>query len=319
MYEYYLLGDNPHRSLYDELVEIFKSKDPNSILVDFKKFVTHYKKDVYNREDALMYSFWYLRWTMYWKSIVLTALHTGYSDYDKFLQVFRRYYYLNWIAGNTMTKIKQTSFNIIKWLKENVPVSAIEAELEKIMSDTNNQTISRATDNLNYEIYWEPWCKPLLFMIEYNQQDNPPYFPIGDKSIHVEHILPRSYKRSDDWASMHNDSEFIDEWLNCGANLTLLSGTKNIAASNNNFESKLKSYDGTGYHTSSDSKVTSFTITQKIVNDYRANKFNGEWNIEALEARWRWFCEEASKVLEIDLSELKNQTIKPTLIEEPNN
>lgn len=316
MYEYYLLGENPQRSLYDELVELFKTKDPNQVLTDFKKFVTYYKKEIYYREDELMYSFWYLRWTMYWKTIVLTALHSNYPDYEKFLQIFRRYYYLNWIAGNTMTKVKQTSFNIIKWLKEGVVVEQIEADLNKIMMDSNNQTIQRAVSNLNYDIYGEPWCKPLLFMIEYNQQDNPPFYHHGDKTIHVEHILPRSYRNSDDWQFLHAESEYLDEWIDCGANLTLLSGSKNIAASNYDFENKIKSYDGTGFHSDSDNKVTSFIITQKIVNNYNAYKFNKQWNVEALEDRWKWFCDEVSLILDIDLTEIRDQSVKPKPVED---
>ena len=172
LYEYYLKGDNPKKSLYDELVELLDKVDPNEAISDFKTFITHYKNDVYYREDSTMYGFWYLPWTMYWRTIVLTALYQNYPEYEKFLKVFKRYYYLNWIAGNTLTKIKQTSFNIIKWLKEKKDLTFIQSELEKQLND---YVIERAINNLNSDIYYEKWCKPLLFMIEYNQQDNPKF------------------------------------------------------------------------------------------------------------------------------------------------
>ena len=55
---------------------------------------------------------------MYWKAILLTVLIENYSKYEEFAKALRRYYYLNWIAGFTLTKIKQTSFNQIKWIND---------------------------------------------------------------------------------------------------------------------------------------------------------------------------------------------------------
>jgi uncharacterized protein with ParB-like and HNH nuclease domain len=306
MYEYYLLGDNPKKSLYDELVTLLEHKDPNDAISEFKSFLSHYKINVYNRKDAMMYGFWYLPWAMYWRTIVLTALNSNYPDYEEFLKVFKRYYYLNWIAGNTLSKIKQTSFNIIKWVKEKKGIKFITAELEKHLADN---VIDRAIDNLDTDIYFEKWCKPLLFMIEYNQQDNPQFFEIWDRTIQTEHILPRAFAKNDDWA-FFNDVETIDNWINTGANLTLLSGSKNLAASNDGFDNKMKAYDGTGNHSRTDDKITSFKITQNLVNDYKAAKYNKEWNIEAINARWVWFCEEVENLLEIDLTEIKETQLE---------
>lgn len=305
MYEYYLLGDNPKKSLYDELVGLLANKDPNEALSEFKSFLNHYKNSVYNREDALMYGFWYLPWSMYWRTIVLTALNSNYTDYEEFLKIFKRYYYLNWIAGNTLSKIKQTSFNIIKWLKEKKGIGFISAELNKQLND---YVIERAIDNLNYDIYYDKWCKPLLFMIEYNQQDNPKYLPQWDKNIHVEHILPRAFDKNDDWVHMFN-VDGIDSWVNTGANLTLLSGAKNIAASNDGFNKKIKAYDGTGNHNRNDDKITSFKITQNLVSDFNSSKYNKEWNVESMNDRWEWFCSEVEHLFEIDLSRIKKNRI----------
>ena len=38
IYEYYLLGQNPKKSLYDELQKAFKGKDPNELIGDIKNF-----------------------------------------------------------------------------------------------------------------------------------------------------------------------------------------------------------------------------------------------------------------------------------------
>lgn len=305
MYEYFLLAKNPEKSLYDELKKQFEDKDANEVISDFKKFVSTYKDEIYNREDALMYSFYYLRWTMYWKSIVITALHTDYPDYEQFLKVFRRYYYINWIAGNTLTKIKQTSFNLISWLKEKRPLDEIRTELERLL---NQDAKKRAIENLDGDIYFEPWCKPLLFILEYKHQDNPKYLWMEDRNIHVEHVLPRGYEKNEDWSYFKNVPH-IDSWINTGGNLTLLSGYKNIVASNDKFSEKMKAYDGTGNHSEDDDKVTSFFISQKIVNDYNSSTFNKEWNTDSINKRWEWFCDQVSHEFQLDLSEIKSNII----------
>lgn len=301
MYEYYLLGKNPERSLYDELRNLFDKRDANEVIKEFKDFIETYKLYIYNSENPVMYSLFYLRWSVYWRTIVTAALYEKYPEYEDFLIKFRRYYYLNWIAGNTLSKIKQTSFNIIGSLKEHKPLVEIESEWNKQL---NEDLIQRAVNNLNGDIYFEPWCKPLLFMIEYEQQDNPPYYSMGDRNIQTEHILPRAYKNVDEW-KFANNIDNIEEWINTGANLTLLSGSKNLNARNHAFIIKQKSYDGTGLESADDKKISSFKITQNIVNDYNSNKYNKEWSVEAINARWIWFCNQVEKILEIDLGKIK--------------
>lgn len=307
LYEYYLLEDNPKRALYDELVNLITNNDPNETIADFKQFAIRYKKDIYYNDDKNIFPFWYIRWSTYWRTILLASLHSNYSNHAELIYSLRRYYYLNWIAGNTLTRIKQTSFNLIKWVKTNRPHSEIVIELEKNLKENN--TIQRAIDSLNGDIYNEIWCKPLLYWIEYNQQEKPQFYSYGDRDIHVEHILPQSFEKKEEWHHFAN-YKYIEDWVNSGGNLTLLSGKKNIAASNKGFDEKIKAYDGAGFHDIDDTKVTSFRITQFIVNDYNANKFAKEWNSEALEARWRWFCSQMEDLLDLDLSSIKDTAIE---------
>lgn len=305
MYEYYLLASNPKSSLYDELVDQFRDDDPNNIIQDVKSFISNYKSQIFDKDDKLIYSFFYISWGMYWRTILLTALNSNYPDYDGFAKVFRRYYYLNWISGYTLTKIKQTSFNIIKWIKEGKSLEYISGELELHLQQ--NETVKRAIDNLKGEIYFEPWCKPLLFLIEYHQTDESSlsFLEMNDRNIHVEHVLPRSYRTNEDWVNSIENPNDIDKWMNTGANLTLLSGKKNIQASNNGFHSKIQSYRGKGYYSLQSEGVTSFRITQKIVNDYDQRTYNQEWNLLSMTDRWNWFCHEVETILEIDLIEIK--------------
>lgn len=303
MYEYHLLGANPERSLYDELVKQFEHEDSNKIVSDFKAFCNHYKNGIYNKEDKTIYSFWYLRWSVYWRTILTTALYTEYDGYDELCKHLLRYYYLHWIAGNTLSRIKQLSFNVIKWIKDKRSVSQIIQELEDHLNSTN--TVERAIENLNGDIYFEQWCKPILFLIEYKQTDNSTFafLNMGDRNIHIEHIIPKAFELNPDWQMFHEDSD-IDYWINSGANLTLLSGTKNISASNSGIENKINAYNGKGFYGSNEEGITSFQITQRIVHEHSRNS-EGGWNWKKIENRWHWFCDEVGSILNIDLSKIK--------------
>lgn len=305
MYEYYTLAQNPKKSLYDELVIQFSEKDSNQIINKVKLFVENYKREIYEREDKLTYSFFYISWGMYWRTILLTALTENYSEYNEFVKLFRRYYYLNWIAGFTLTKIKQTSFNIIKWLKENRTLEFIKSELELNLSQ--NDTIRRATENLKGDIYYESWCKPLLFMIEYQQTDDSSlnFFEMSDTKIQVEHILPRAYKSNVEWNTKFEGNDTISNWINTGGNLTLLSGKKNRDASNYSFEKKIIAYNGKGNYAEDSEGITAFRITQNIVNHYNDNTYNKQWNEQSIIDRWNWFCGQVEVILDIDLSQIK--------------
>ena len=59
MYEYYLLGTNPKKSLYEELTKLFENRKPLEVIGDFKKFCTHYQVNVYDIEDTVTYSMFY--------------------------------------------------------------------------------------------------------------------------------------------------------------------------------------------------------------------------------------------------------------------
>ncbi|MES2430949.1 MAG: DUF262 domain-containing protein [Bacteroidota bacterium] len=306
IYEYYLLGANPKQALYDELQKIFSPLDSNEVIADFKKFAKLHKDILVEKQDKLIYSFWYLRWSVYWKAILMSALHTDYPDFDGLAKLLRRYYYLNWIAGFTMTKIKQISFNLIKWVKEKQPLSFIEKQLNDKL--TNDDVLKRAKEQLNIDIYYQPWCKPLLCLIEYNQTDASvnTWIDVANRDLHVEHILPRAFENIVEWNHFKNSTD-IPDFINAGSNLTLLSGKKNIEASNNPFSIKMSVYKGKGKYNDDDAKVTAFRITQKVVDDYEGNKYNKQWNWQSMNDRWEWFCDEVEQILEINMDDLRNQ------------
>lgn len=301
IYEYHILGQNPKKSLYDELQDAFASLDPNEVISDIKKFANTYYNSIYESRNTIIYSFWYIRWNMYWKSILLTALQSEYLDYDSLVKVLRRFYYLYWIAGKTLSQIKQTSFNLIKWIKEKRPIAQIKKELDDKLEKDN--IIKLALYSLTSEqIASEAWCKPLLLMMEYNATDDSKSSFINlSPDLHLEHILPIKHERFPEWNHISKDT--AAKWINSAGNITLLSGAKNIEASNNPFNVKMDVYKGKGKYDTKDEKITAFAITQKVVNDYNTNKYGQMWNQDTMIDRWNWFFTEIGQLLDIDVSE----------------
>ncbi|MBL0049671.1 MAG: DUF262 domain-containing protein [Bacteroidetes bacterium] len=305
IYEYHILGQNPKKSLYDELQDAFEYTDPNEVIADIKKFANTYYTIIYEGKDKVIYSFWYIRWNMYWKSILLTALHTNYEEFDQLKKELRRFYYLYWIAGKTLSQIKQTSFNLIKWVKEKKKIDEIKTELTDKLNKENILTL--AVYNLTSEqIASEAWCKPLLLMMEYNATDNSKTSFIDlDQDLHLEHILPVKYEKFSEWN--HITKDVSAKWLNSAGNLTLLGGAKNIEASNNPFKVKMEVYKGKGKYDNKDEKITAFEITQQIVQDFEVKKYTQQWNLDSITDRWKWFFSEVGELLEIDVKEAINK------------
>ncbi|MBT9547098.1 MAG: DUF262 domain-containing protein [Candidatus Sericytochromatia bacterium] len=300
LYEYYLLGQNPKKSLYDELQAAFKDQDPNQVIGDLKRFVSTYYQEIYEAHDTQIYAFRYLRWNMYWKTILLTGLHTGYKEMESLKKQLNRFYYLYWLAGKTLSQIKQTSFNLIKWIKEQRSMAEISDELNKKLSADG--IVAQALRNLcSEQVASEPWIKPLLLIMEYNATDQSKLAFIElSQDVHLEHILPVKYAKYPEWG--HISSELASKWLNSAGNLTLLGGAKNIEASNNPFAVKMEVYQGKGKYDEKNEKVTAFAITQQILRDFEQKTFSREWSEAALKDRWQWFFKELGEILQIETS-----------------
>lgn len=299
LYEYYQLGANPKKSLSDEIIEIFKNVNPNEAINDFKQFSIIYRDQVFETRSKVVFSLWYIHWEMYWKMITLTSIKTGYSFTDELLKSLRRFYYLNWIAGKTLTTIKQTSFNVVKWIKEKKDIEFIKNEFElKMVEDKIYQLVE---DELAGDVYFERWLKPLLLTVEYQQTDESKLdFIYLDNSLHVEHILPVEALKFKEWDHFSKDD--VQNKLHTLGNLTLLSGKKNIEASNNPFDKKLEIYKGFGKYKNKKEGLTSFLITQKIINDQVK-----KWDQNEIDKRFLWYLEQIEDVLEVDLSKLKKK------------
>jgi len=289
-YEYYLLAQNPKRSLYEELIDKFKNKDPNDIIYDFKKFIDFFN-EIYQMESKLIFSFWYLPNQVFWKAILTTAKKEGFNEFEELCRELRKMYYCYWVAGYTTSKIKQLSFNLIGWLKEGKKLDYIVNEIENKMRDDN--VISRMKDNLQNDVSEERWLRPLLVLVEYAQTDDSQISYIElDNRLHVDHILPQEWESVQEWKKEKWTKPQAEKWLNKIGNLTLLSGRKNIAQQNGPPDKKKEMYEkGHGGR-------TAFEISRMVIRTLETG-----WTERDVEERQEWMIEQIESVLGVKFEE----------------
>jgi uncharacterized protein with ParB-like and HNH nuclease domain len=300
LYEYYLLAQNPKKSLYEELIAQFKDRNPNEIVYEIKEFILAYN-DLIQSESKIIYSLCYLPNKVFWQSILTVARFMKVHDFDDLCKVVRKLYYSYWIAGYTTSKVKQISFTIIALLKQGGGLDMIRKEVDKklipgaliAMLNPGDNVRKRMYENLNDEVYNKAWLKPILILIEYNQTDDSKisFIELG-RELHVDHILPEMWHKTKDWNTW--DKQAAIKWLNRIGNLTLLSGRKNIAASNNSFQAKKDIYRK-GYGT-----VTAFEISKRVAE-------NDNWLPKQVADRQGWMIQQIEIMLELNLYEYGSQ------------
>ncbi|GAA9612003.1 DUF262 domain-containing protein [Helicobacter pylori] len=189
--------------------------------------------------------------------ILCTSLLHRYSDQDieALKELLVKFYYQDWVAGQTKPTRSQTCYNIIIALKEKKSVRHIASIVVKKYLDDKNIT-QRFRDNLQdsnlYTKFYfagksvkkNSWLKPVLILVEYFVSDDPcPKRIQMDKNLHIEHILPQQPDSSSQWMKDFSEEE-RELYTHSLANLTLLGGTKNGRASNSDFKDKKKIYMG---------------------------------------------------------------------------
>lgn len=269
-YLYYKLTSNPKLRIDKELLKIFKeeNRDPIEILNEIKDFSNSYI-NIQTREDKYIYCLKYLRHKIYWTSILSTASFVEYSNFRELEKILVAYYYQNWVAGATVARIKQTSFNVLNLVKNKKSIEEIKSILiQNLKQYSTTKTFEEEINSFN--IYERNWIKPLLLLIEYFELDDSKFeFISVDKTLQIEHILPQT--PAGEWIEIFTEEE-REHWTNSIANLTLLSMRKNIQAKNYPFKEKKKVYEN------KDNMKTSFSLTQDIFK-------NENWTIEELKAR----------------------------------
>ncbi len=277
------------------LKKVFKDskKDACEFIYGVSAFMKSYT-DLLKKQDRYIYLLRYLS-SRYWASILTTALYVKYPDFDALKKLLVSYYYQTWIAGGTITRIKQTSINIIKNVKSNKGIKTIQ---ELILNNIDSyNTFDQYLHNLwdSSSVYPSKWVHPVLALANYFMVDEEkPNFIVMDAETQVEHILPQSPKRGSQWNADFN-KEKKEEWVNNIANLTLLKRKKNAKALNGDFDEKRKIYGG-----KDPSKVIScYDITKELYSDYR------KWDEKSLQKRHDFLYEIITPVLHIEGQEEK--------------
>ncbi|WRF01313.1 DUF262 domain-containing protein [Helicobacter pylori] len=220
------------------------------------------------------------------------------SEIETLKELLVKFYYQDWVAGQTKSTRSQTCCNIIIALKEKKSVRYIASIVVKKYLDDKNIT-QRFKENLQdsklYEKFYfagksgkkNSWLKPVLILVEYFVSDDPKPKRIQmDKNLHVEHILPQQPGSSSQWVKDFSEEE-RGLYTHSLANLTLLGGTKNAQASNLDFKEKKEIYMGNAVKLGKDKRgrekpfkvMTCYKMTIDIAHKYT------EWTPKSLEKR----------------------------------
>ncbi len=220
------------------------------------------------------------------------------SEIEALKELLVKFYYQDWVAGQTKTTRSQTCCNIINALKEKKSVRYIASIVVKKYLDDKNIT-QRFKENLQdsnlytkfYSINGKSgkrnsWLKPILILVEYFISDDPRPKRIEKNDFHVEHILPQKPDPSSQWMKDFSEEE-RGLYTHSLANLTLLGGTKNSQASNLDFKEKKEIYMGHAVKLGKDKRgreksfkvMTCYKMTIDVATNYT------EWTPKSLEKR----------------------------------
>ncbi|KAA6509000.1 DUF262 domain-containing protein [Helicobacter pylori] len=273
------------------------NKTPLEYLKGVEDFYNAYG-EVLEMQDRHAYLLSYVA-ADYWRVILCASLLHRYSDQDieALKELLVKFYYQNWVAGRTNSKIEQTCCNIINALKEKKSIENIASIVKKYL-DNNNVTQhfkeNLEDDHLYTKFYFingktakkNSWVKPVLILVNYFMSDNanPAYIKMDD-DLHVERILPQNPDPSSQWVKDFSEEE-RGLYTHSLANLTLLGGKKNTKALsqvlNQDFKEKKEIYMGKTI--ALDNKktfkvMTCYDMTKNDVCRYT------EWTPKSLEKR----------------------------------
>ncbi len=258
LFSWYLTYLNPvtsGKNMEERLADQFErlNKPPLEYLKGVEDFYNAYC-EVLEMKDWHAHLLSYLA-SDFWRIILCTSVLHHYSDQDieALKELLVKFYYQDWVAGQTKSTRSQTCCNIINALKEKQSVENIASIVVKKYLDDKNITQrfkeNLQDSNLYTKFYFagksvkkNSWLKPILILVEYFVSDDPcPKRIQMDKNLHVEHILPQKPDPSSQWVKDFSEEE-RGLYTHSLANLTLLGGTKNTQASNLDFKEKKNLY-----------------------------------------------------------------------------
>ncbi|WQS09362.1 DUF262 domain-containing protein [Helicobacter pylori] len=314
LFSWYLTYLNPVTSkekTEKRLVTWFKNlnKTPLEYLKGVEDFYNAYG-EVLEMQDRHAYLLSYKDDDHLCVMLCASLLH-HYSDQDigALKELLVKFYYQDWVAGQTKTTRSQTCCNIINALKEKKSVENIASIVKKYFNDKN--ITQRFKENLQdsnlYTKFYlingksgkkNSWLKPILILANYFMSDNanPAYIKMDD-DLHVERILPQNPDPSSQWVKDFSEEE-RELYTHSLANLTLLGGKKNTKALsqalNQDFKEKKEIY--MGKPVALDNKktfkvMTCYDMTKNDVCRYT------EWTPKSLEKRKEELIEIIESVL----------------------
>ncbi|ERA55944.1 hypothetical protein HMPREF1398_01242 [Helicobacter pylori GAM117Ai] len=314
LFSWYLTYLNPVTSKEKtdkRLVTWFKNlnKTPLEYLKGVEDFYNAYG-EVLEMQDRHAYLLSYVA-ADYWRVILCASLLHRYSDQDieALKELLVKFYYQNWVAGRTNSKIEQTCCNIINALKEKKSIENIASIVKKYL-DNNNVTQhfkeNLEDDHLYTKFYFingktakkNSWVKPVLILVNYFMSDNanPAYIKMDD-DLHVERILPQNPDLSSQWVKDFSEEE-RGLYTHSLANLTLLGGKKNTKALsqvlNQDFKEKKEIYMGKTIMLDNKKTfkvMTCYDMTKNDVCNYT------EWTPTSLEKRKEELIQKIESVL----------------------
>ncbi len=312
-YLIYLESKTSRENMEEMLVTWFKNlnKTPLEYLKGVEDFYNAYC-EVLEMQDRHAYLLSY-KDDDHLRVILCASLLHHYSDQDieTLKELLVKFYYQDWVAGQTKTTRSQTCCNIINALKEKKSVRYIASIVVKKYLDDKNITQrfkeNLQDNNLYTKFYYtgktpkkNSWLRPILILVEYSMSDDPKPKRIEKNDFHVEHILPQKPDPSSRWVEDFSEEE-RELYTHSLANLTLLGGTKNAQASNLDFEEKKEIYMGHAVKLGKDKRgrekpfkvMTCYRMTIDIAHKYT------EWTPKSLEKRKEELIKIIESVLEL--------------------
>ncbi|MFP6126498.1 DUF262 domain-containing protein [Helicobacter pylori] len=311
LFSWYLTYLNPVTSrekMEKRLVTWFKNlnKTPLEYLKGVEDFYNAYG-EVLEMQDRHAYLLSYKDDDYLHVMLCASILH-HYSDQDieALKELLVKFYYQDWVAGQTKSTRSQTCCNIINALKGKKSVEDIASIVKKYLNEKNITQRFKENlqdSNLYTKFYFtngktpkkNSWLKPILILVNYFMSDNanPAYIKMDD-DLHVERILPENPDPSSQWVKDFSEEE-RELYTHSLANLTLLGGKKNTKALsqtlNRDFKEKKEIY--MGKPVALDNKKTF-----KVMDCYDMTKNDvcryTEWTSKSLEKR----KEELIKIIE---------------------
>lgn len=255
-YMHYLTAKKATKTLFEEISQVCASRKPGEVVYDFKQLVEGFGH-VINSKLKAVFGLRYLRDQITWKSVLAAAEKEHCGDLESLSKELQRFYYCYWVAGHNAAKVRDAALSLIGLIKQHAAVEQLTESVERKMQNDNVR--ERAADSLKADTYGSPWLKRVLMLVEYSLEDySKAAFVNLDREVHVDHILPREWEQHTDWKT-HWTKEEANTWLNKIGNLTLISGSKNEAASNRPFSEKRRIYKG-----DRGDGVTGFLISREV-------------------------------------------------------